>query len=59
MTHFDNSVPLKSQWNDLDTPRFLGGICSHKDDRVTVYTWNIIEFLLVLSKKGGSTLVNV
>ena len=30
-----------------------------KDGRVTVYTWEIMDLLLVLSKKGGSMLVNL
>ena len=43
----------------MDTLGYLVGYIIIKAGRVTVYTWEIIDFLPILSKKGGSTLVNV
>ena len=59
MPRFDNLVLLERQKSHLDTPGYLVGYIVAEDNKVTVYTWEIKDLLLVLNKKSGSTLVNV
>ena len=59
MTRFGNLVPLETQKSHLDTPGYLVGYIVVEDNKMTMYTWEIKDLILVLSKKSGSTLVNV
>ena len=55
VTCFGNSVSLKSQRSHLDTLGYLVGYIIAKDNEVTAYTWEVKDFLPVLSKKNGYT----
>ena len=59
MTRFGNSVLLKSRKNPLDNPGYLVGHILAEDKEVIMYTWEIMDLLPILSKKGGPTFVNV
>ena len=59
MTRFSNSVLLKSQRSYLNNPGYLVGHILAEDKEVIVYTWEIMDLLLVLNKRDGPTLVNV
>ena len=59
MTRFGNLGPLETQKSHLDILGYLVGYIVAEDNKVTVYTWEIKDLLPVLSKKSGSTLVNV
>ena len=59
MTRFGNLVPLETQKSHLDTPGHMVGYIVTEDNKVTVYTWDIKDLFPVLSKRSGSTLVNV
>ena len=58
-TRFGNSILLRSQSSHLDTPGYMVGCIIAKDNKVTMYYWEIKDLLSKLSKRGGSTLVNV
>ena len=59
MTRFDNSVLLKSRRNHLDNPSYLVGYTLAENKEMIVYTWKIMDLFPILSKKGGSMLVNM
>ena len=59
MTRFGNLVLLETKRKYLDTPSYLVGYIVAEGNKVSVYTWKIKDLLPILSKKSGSTLVNV
>ena len=54
MTHFGNSVLLKSQRSHLDNPGYLVGYMLAKVKKVIMYTREIMDLLLVRSKEMTS-----
>ena len=59
MTRFGNLVPLETPKSRLDILVYLVGYIVAESNKVIEYTWEIMDLLLVPSKEGGSTLVNV
>ena len=59
MIHFGNLVPLETSKSCLYIPIYLVGYIVAEGNKVIVYTWEIMDLLSVLSKEGGSILVNV
>ena len=57
MTHFGNLVLLKSQRSHLDTLGYLVGYTIIR--LAELYPLEVMDLFPILSKKGGSMLVNV
>ena len=55
MTRFSNLVSLKSQKSHLGAPDYLMGYIIMAE----LHHWEVMDLFSVLSKKGGSTLVNM
>ena len=50
MTHFGNSVPLKSRRSHLDNPSYLVGYILAKNKEVIMYTWEIMDLISIQRK---------